>query len=243
MKIVILGNPIPKARARHASRVRRARGRHRIKSRRVVTYDPQDREKQAVKRQMATEATEMLSGCAFEVEMNFFLPVPPSATPGARNGFLWGLSYHTVKPDFDNLAKFYCDCANGVLWPDDAMVVTGKITKHYSNNPRTEITVTEKKQLNLNAKATGIMKVFSPDELYDFLKDVHNLSLISPGDIYEIAAYPADKTKDWMTAMAYSLDVFAEKHASKLTKIRKFAGLHEEIDKDNKLNELNEKYA
>lgn len=49
--------------------------------------------------------------------------------------------YVMVKPDYDNLAKWIGDVGNGILWYDDAQIVSGVTTKIYGNNPRTIITV------------------------------------------------------------------------------------------------------
>lgn len=43
------------------------------------------------------------------------------------------------KPDIDNMIKFVMDCANGILWHDDAQVVHIAATKVYNENPSTKI--------------------------------------------------------------------------------------------------------
>lgn len=43
------------------------------------------------------------------------------------------------KPDIDNMIKFVMDCANGILWHDDAQVVHVEATKVYGEEPQTRI--------------------------------------------------------------------------------------------------------
>jgi Holliday junction resolvase RusA-like endonuclease len=45
------------------------------------------------------------------------------------------------KPDIDNLSKLVMDAMNGIFWKDDAQVVEKHSYKHYSENPRIEVTV------------------------------------------------------------------------------------------------------
>jgi len=46
-----------------------------------------------------------------------------------------------TKPDLDNIAKSCLDSCNGILWKDDAQVVSLLITKEYSEFPRVEVDV------------------------------------------------------------------------------------------------------
>ena len=41
------------------------------------------------------------------------------------------LTWHTVKPDADNIAKAICDSLNGVLWHDDKQIVFLDVMKSY----------------------------------------------------------------------------------------------------------------
>jgi Holliday junction resolvase RusA-like endonuclease len=51
--------------------------------------------------------------------------------------------YHSVKPDLDNMIKFYADVCNGIVYEDDAQLAKITAEKIYSKEPRTEITITE----------------------------------------------------------------------------------------------------
>lgn len=50
-----------------------------------------------------------------------------------------GLHRPTTKPDFDNIAKKYCDMFNANIWLDDAFVQDGEVHKYYSILPRVDI--------------------------------------------------------------------------------------------------------
>lgn len=43
------------------------------------------------------------------------------------------------KPDWDNIAKKYCDMFNSNIWIDDTLVIDGTVHKYYSILPRVEI--------------------------------------------------------------------------------------------------------
>ena len=49
----------------------------------------------------------------------------------------------TTKPDIDNCAKFVLDCLNGLAFHDDKQIIDLHVSKTYSDNPRTIITVQE----------------------------------------------------------------------------------------------------
>lgn len=52
-----------------------------------------------------------------------------------------GLHRPVFKPDFDNVAKKYCDMFNANVWLDDTLVVDGAVHKYYSVLPRVEIRI------------------------------------------------------------------------------------------------------
>lgn len=68
----------------------------------------------------------------------------------AEKGVIRPLTY----PDWDNIAKKYCDMFNKNIWLDDKLCVSGSVDKYYSLKPRLEITlkfankVYIKKQIN-----------------------------------------------------------------------------------------------
>ena len=54
-------------------------------------------------------------------------------------------AFHSVKPDIDNLIKFYSDLLNKRFYVDDCQICALAAIKVYSweNNPRTEVTIQE----------------------------------------------------------------------------------------------------
>lgn len=52
-------------------------------------------------------------------------------------------SFHSCRPDIDNLVKFYLDAATGILYDDDKQIVKLDAVKLYAREGRTEITIEE----------------------------------------------------------------------------------------------------
>ncbi len=218
MKLILLGKPVAKARARAVPR-----GRH------VMFYDPQAEQKYEVKRQFhrfileSIEASEMSKANAFTVEWYFYLPVADSLPASQRNAKLWGLDLPSHKPDYDNLEKFYLDCANGILWRDDAMVIDAGAHKRYSSQPRIEVTIMEKKPILASANVWKVICSFSPDELKEFLCDLKSMSIYisQPDDVVD------DNMSRWMDSTAKCLSKFSMKYANILKKIEKIGEINE----------------
>lgn len=49
--------------------------------------------------------------------------------------------FHIVRPDADNVLKFVMDALAGIFWSNDTIIWSAKISKHYSDKPRIEITI------------------------------------------------------------------------------------------------------
>ena len=54
-----------------------------------------------------------------------------------------GKLHPTKKPDLDNVAKIVLDSLNGIAYSDDSQIVKLNVEKHYSENPRVEVTLYE----------------------------------------------------------------------------------------------------
>lgn len=54
---------------------------------------------------------------------------------------------HVLRPDVDNMIKFYLDALKGVLYKDDSQISIHGSIKIYSNNPRTIIQVAESERI------------------------------------------------------------------------------------------------
>lgn len=87
---------------------------------------------------------------AFNV--TFFMGIAPTS----RNKNLSG-SYHYFRPDLDNLIKFICDVATGILYHEDCLISSITAKKVYDPNPRTEFFITELTGMPY-VKPKGIMR-------------------------------------------------------------------------------------
>ncbi len=72
--------------------------------------------------------------------LDIFLRVPQSWAQWKRDAALSGAVLPTGKPDADNCAKSIMDGCNGLVWSDDAQVVSLTVTKAYATDPRVEVT-------------------------------------------------------------------------------------------------------
>lgn len=70
-----------------------------------------------------------------------YFPIPKSMNSVEKILAELGFIYPISKPDFDNLAKAYCDMTQGLLLYDDSLVVKGVSEKFYSIKPRIEIDI------------------------------------------------------------------------------------------------------
>lgn len=68
-----------------------------------------------------------------------YLPIPKTMHPVEKILAEMGFIYPISKPDWDNLAKAYCDMIQGTLLYDDCVIVDGSLHKRYSTKPRIEI--------------------------------------------------------------------------------------------------------
>jgi len=118
-------------------------------------YDPQKKEKAVVKWQIIKQLQALkrsnfylFDNCVyfdeaqfFEVRFVYYMKTPKTLQRALKCDSE-GVFVCRKKPDLDNLEKFYLDCMSGVVYPDDAMIVSLSSSKWYSLDPRTEIEVT-----------------------------------------------------------------------------------------------------
>ncbi|GAA4650850.1 hypothetical protein GCM10023116_31330 [Kistimonas scapharcae] len=69
------------------------------------------------------------------LEILTVMPIPVSWSKKKQNAAQAGEIRPAVMPDFDNLAKLYCDAMNGVWWQDDRQIVDGRCIKCYGADP------------------------------------------------------------------------------------------------------------
>lgn len=124
IRYVIMGNPIPLARAR---------------SFRSRVYDSQKQAKllQGLSLQQQHGDREMYTG-ALHLEIEFYLYIPKAYQ---KKNII--NKPHACKPDLDNLIKFTVDVATGILYHDDSLIASISSKKLYDDVPRTEFYLRE----------------------------------------------------------------------------------------------------
>lgn len=145
MILEILGVPLAKKRARAF-----------LLKGKICHYNPQSNEERNVKdimlthirqmfdspiRENAIEASNLAYGELFTIDLTFCMPIPKSYGKTKRKAISDGFNNCNTKPDIDNLIKFYLDCANEILFPDDRLIIALTAKKVYDENPRTIINV------------------------------------------------------------------------------------------------------
>lgn len=87
-----------------------------------------------------------------QIHYTFFMPIAKSTSK--KRSLVLIDTPHIKKPDTDNILKLYNDVCNGLLYYDDSQIYKLTATKLYSDNPRTEITLTygESNDKEINSK-------------------------------------------------------------------------------------------
>ena len=73
--------------------------------------------------------------------LRLYLAIPKSTTKRDRAAIVAGYFLPTKKPDIDNVLKAVTDAMNGIVYEDDAQLVTVMVVKQYSDTPRAEVGV------------------------------------------------------------------------------------------------------
>lgn len=96
------------------------------------TYNPQANLKEDTSWVIKAQRKSFITKSPLHIDFIFFMPIPKSKKKKIKPG-----DFHAVKPDADNLEKFYLDAATGILFFSDAQVCSLRSLKIYDNNPRT----------------------------------------------------------------------------------------------------------
>lgn len=168
MRIVILGDPI--ANMRHKSTLVNGK---------MWQYDSQKKLKHHVAQSMHQQAmgVHKPDKCAYKVTLEFNFEPPKSASAATKNLMLWGMIPNLSKKDWDNLSKFFCDCGNGILWPDDHLIVKGIGERKYSETACTIMEIEKVEAMKMSDKVDAVFKAFSPGDMRDMF--------FSMSDIFE----------------------------------------------------------
>tara|TARA_R110000868_G_scaffold184634_2_gene426274 strand:- start:445 stop:873 length:429 start_codon:yes stop_codon:yes gene_type:complete len=131
IKIEIHGKPIPQQRPRL--------------SKSGKAYNKQSKEKRFVQWQIKSEMTNrQISRRAqgpLSVSMIFHMPIPSSWSKKRSKSIIG--KPHVIRPDIDNICKFYLDTMNQIIYDDDGQIFELKCKKIYSDNPKVSIEIKE----------------------------------------------------------------------------------------------------
>ena len=133
IKIVLAGEPIGKGRPRMAKTTG-----HVYTPPRTASYE----NRLAWAAQTEMKGRKLMDG-PLDVSIRVYLGIPASMTKVKRALAQAGYAWPTKKPDYDNVAKIL-DALNKVVWLDDAQVVRCLVEKHWSDQPRLEIIITQR---------------------------------------------------------------------------------------------------
>ena len=134
IKIIIPLEPVAQSRPRFSNR-----------GKFVKAYDPP--KSKAYKKQVRMIAQQqyhdepIAKGNPLILEVTFYRSIQKSLSKAEHERRLKGDILPFVKPDIDNYFKAVTDALTGVIWADDNQITDVKMSKRYSDNPRTEILV------------------------------------------------------------------------------------------------------
>jgi Holliday junction resolvase RusA-like endonuclease len=107
-----------------------------------IRANPKTRAYEDVVRQRATHVWNgrpLIRDTALTLSLRFYREIPKSFSKRDHASALLGAMRPITKPDCSNYAKAFEDGLKGVIFADDAQVVTLHIEKHYAERPRVEL--------------------------------------------------------------------------------------------------------
>lgn len=190
-EVVIEGNPIQKKRHRCS-----------CIGGKPHSYDPQIKEdmhgvkaqmqialKQALEscdKEMVIEASKLAKVESFAVDLIFVFGINDrSATDQQRalnKARKWNIIEHNIKPDLDNLIKFYLDCATGIFWKDDSQISSLTAYKQYGFKPRVILMINPLEKMPIAPEALQALKIFDREKIvhfFDYLSEMSYLDFYS----------------------------------------------------------------
>ena len=126
------------------------KGKGRPKFRRTGKYVQTYTDDKTVSYENLVKLSFINSGCrsymnkeALRCEMIIYDSIPKSTSKKKKEQMLLHKIHPTKKPDIDNVVKSILDGLNTVAFSDDAQIVELHCFKHYSEEPRVEVTIKE----------------------------------------------------------------------------------------------------
>lgn len=168
MQISIDQTPIAKARHRHFQR-----------GNRVITFDPQNDDKNHTRHLIASQMKKynqqkVDKGPLFMSLVNY-VPIPSSWSNKRRNEAN-GRPCDT-RPDLDNYQKFYGDVMNGIVYEDDKQVARSWSEKLYDFNPRVELIINPIGNFMITEHAITLTEEMTAENLDYIVKKANRLGL------------------------------------------------------------------
>jgi len=194
----------------------------------VSVYDPLSKQKNETKtflKNYTKDFPNLQDAKSYYVCIHFYLPFPKSINKSEKNILSWIRDCANKKPDIDNLAKFYLDCCNEIIYSDDQKITKLHMTKIYSQNPRTEIHIMKNKELDLPKEVLGILEIFDINEYKEFINELTKINMHV--DFFKEASSDntnesdIEKNQEILKQAAHFLSYFSEKYAPILNKVKK----------------------
>jgi len=133
--------------------IAKARPRFYVRGKKIGVYDCQKddtaRLRLSIHSQMAMNALYKPVTGPVHVRVCFHTAIPKSWSQKRLKSVLEKSElerWNITRPDIDNYIKFFLDLMNGIVYVDDAQIVSSQAYKIYSDRPRTEIEVTKLKE-------------------------------------------------------------------------------------------------
>lgn len=77
------------------------------------------------------------------LEIKAYFKIPKSTSKKRKTLMEEGKIRPIKKPDIDNVFKVIADSLNGIAYKDDSQIISGSVSKFYSEQPRVEVTIKE----------------------------------------------------------------------------------------------------
>ena len=103
------------------------------------TYDPSSTDKKNVEWQIKSQCNQIIFDKDVPLSVRITAGYEPPASWAKKRKVLSVGAYKMTKPDADNIAKFYLDCMNGLVYEDDNQVAMLSVKKVYAENAFIEI--------------------------------------------------------------------------------------------------------
>jgi Holliday junction resolvase RusA-like endonuclease len=217
--ITIAGPCIPKARPRVS-----------IRGNKPFAYDTQESLKNATRLQMRSMYPNAPIQGPLSVSIECHLPVAKSI-PISRANILYWKGHPISKPDIDNYAKFYLDCANGILWEDDSQITRLALHKRYSEFPKTIIHFSRIEPMALDEKTRKILEICSPVNFEALIASMRDIIRDIDCDVQcPLEGTAGLQSMDEHIRAAMYLGIMAQRYSATFAKVAKICDKNPYLD-------------